>query len=477
MNLDEKLAQAINNSNQNHILDYWNDLNEDQQQAFFDQLSAIDYTQVDHLINTWVLNEHSGEHFDSITPANVLPPIIDTWQSESAQKAKIAGEEALRAGRVGLVLVAGGQGTRLGYNGPKGAFPIGPISGRSLFAFHAEKIHGIQRRYGCELPWYIMVGESNEVATKEFFAEQNYFGLNPDNVTFFKQRMMPCVDAQGKYILNGKGSLAMNPNGHGGCIPALVENGILDDARKRGIDTFSYFQVDNWATRLADPYFIGYHILNNSEMSSKVNRKEGLRDPAGVFCTCDGKLRVIEYTELDIFPQLLEVDSEGNMLHFASNAAIHVISTDFIQAVYDKYNQFPWHCSHKKIPYIDANGELVTPEELNGYKFETFIFDALEYAQGENIVLEIPKAGETTPTKQMTGHGSVEEARNDMSRFWGAWVNAAGCTRDLTNVVVEISPQFALDEEELIERTQGYEWPAEGAIAIGPEGEFIPAAD
>ncbi len=477
MKLDEKLIQSITTAGQEHILNHWDSLDESDQQAFSTQLSAIDFNQVDRLINTWILNEHSGEYFDSITPANVLAPVVDTWESDSAQAAKQAGEDALRAGRVGLVLVAGGQGTRLGYHGPKGAFPIGPVSGRSLFAFHAEKIHGIQRRYGCVLPWYIMVGESNEVATKEFFAEQNFFGLNPDDVVFFKQRMMPCVDEQGKYILNSPSSLAMNPNGHGGCIPALIENGIMDDARKRGIDTFSYFQVDNWATRLADPYFIGYHILKNCELSSKVNRKESLRDPAGVFCTCDGKLRVIEYTELDIFPQLLDVDADGNMVHFASNAAIHVISLDFIQAVYDKYEQFPWHCSHKKIPYINEKGDLITPDGLNGYKFETFIFDALEYAEGENIVLEIPKAGETTPTKQMTGHGSVEEARNDMSRFWGAWVNAAGCTRDLTNVVVEISPQFALDEEELVERTQGYEWPAEGPIAIGPEGEFIPTAD
>lgn len=473
MKFKEALRKTLIDNQQDHVLAFWDELNENQQQHLNAQLESIDFPLVNRLIDSWILHEHTGEHFDLISPATVLPPTNDTCETDKAKQALALGEEALRAGRVGLILVAGGQGTRLGYHGPKGTFPIAPVSGRSLFAFHAEKIHGIQRRYDCTLPWYIMVGESNEAATKEFFAEHAYFDLNPDNIVFFKQRMMPCVDKQGKFILNQKSSLAMNPNGHGGCIPALVENGILDDARQRGIDTFSYFQVDNWVARLADPYFIGYHIQNQGEISSKVNRKEDLRDPAGVFCIGNGKLRVIEYTELDIFPELLRLDDEGNIIYFPSNAAIHLISLDFVQRVYDHYENFPWHCSHKKIPYIDAEGTLVKPDELNGFKFETFIFDSLEYAKKENIALEISRVGEMTPTKQMTGKGSVEEARIDMSAYWGKWITAAGCTRDLTNVVVEISPQFALDEKEFIERTKGYTWPEEGPIALDQKGAFI----
>lgn len=471
LSLTDDLKERIERYGQGHVLAHWDTLDEGERARLLGQIESIDFELLGGLVNDWVLGSSSGQNFESITAAQVLPPILDGGAGND--EAFAAGEDALRAGRVGLVLVAGGQGTRLGYDGPKGAYPIGPISGRSLFAFHAEKIHGIQRRYGCVLPWYIMVGETNEAATKAFFEEQDYFGLNRDDISFFKQRMMPCVDEAGKFILSSKGSLAMNPNGHGGCIPALVENGILDDARGRGIDTFSYFQVDNWATRLGDPHFIGYHLLNDGEISSKANRKENLRDAAGVFCVRDGVLRVIEYTELDIYPALLEVDGDGEMIHFASNAAIHVLSVEFVQRVYDRYSEFPWHCSHKKIPFLNEAGELVEPEELNGYKFETFVFDSLEFAERENVVLEIPKLGETTPTKQMSGPGSVEESRANMSEYWGGWLKEAGCTRDLTGVTVEISPAFALDDEEFVERARGFDWPVEGDIGIGPDGAFV----
>ena len=467
----EEIRHQLESEGQDHVIRFWDSLNEEERNHLSDQIGAIDFSLIGTLIDNWILNASAGQHFQKIEPAIVQPPT--TVPRAGLDDAEVAGEEALRSGRVGLVLVAGGQGTRLGYAGPKGAFPIGPVSGRSLFAFHAEKIHGVQRRYGCVLPWYIMVGETNEVATKEFFEEHDYFGLDRANVTFFKQRMMPCVDEQGKFILSDKGSLAMNPNGHGGCIPALVENGILDDARARGIDTFSYFQVDNWATGLADPHFIGFHLLNDGEMSSKAHRKEEAREAAGVFCRCDGQLRVIEYTEYDIYPQLLDLDAEGEIIYYASNSAIHVLSVDFVQKVYDKYADFPWHCSHKKIPFVDDLGETIEPETPNGYKFETFVFDALEFAERDNVVLEIPKLGESTPTKQMTGSGSVEESRNAMSLYWGQWVTAAGCKRDLTGVTVEISPQFALDEDEFIARASKFDWPSDGPIAIGPDGEFI----
>ena len=317
-----------------------------------------------------------------------------------------------------------------------------------------------------------MVSQSNAEATKEFFESQHYFGLLPENVLFFKQDLMPCIDSKGKLILESPSQVAMNPNGHGGCIPALAKNGILDDARHRGIDTLSYFQVDNWAVKVADPLFIGHHLSNNSEFSSKAHRKSTARESSGVFCRCDGKARVIEYTEFDIYPQLLECGDDGKPLHYAANAAIHVLSIDFIEKVADNFADFPWHCSHKKIQCIDAKGARVEPLEANGYKFETFIFDALGFCENNPVILEIDRLGEFTPTKQMEGPGGVDEARRSMARYWGAWLEAAGCP-SVANREIEISPQFALTEQEFIEKTHNYNWPDYGSIAIGPEGEMI----
>ncbi|MCH7960565.1 MAG: UTP--glucose-1-phosphate uridylyltransferase, partial [Candidatus Hydrogenedentes bacterium] len=419
----EEAQSRTEQHSQSHVLAHWERLSPAQRENLAQQVLNIDFSLLNRLVDRWITNPQPPENFDSIAPAPVLPrATADSSRTETFE----AGEEALRSGRIGLVLVAGGQGTRLGYSGPKGAYPIGPISGRSLFAYHAEKIHNLQTRYDCTLPWFIMVGESNEDATKTFFREHGYFGLREEDVFFFKQRMVPSVDAEGKLLLEDRDRIAMNPNGHGGCIPALVESGLLAEARGRGIDTLSYFQVDNWAVKVADPYFIGHHVLGNSEMSSKVHRKSAPRESFGVFCLCDGVLRVIEYTELDRYPQLLETDGNGKLLHFAGNTAIHVFDLGFIERLGGNFQSFPWHCSYKKVPYLDENGTLVKPESENGHKFETFVFDALRYVSRPPVVLEILREGEYTPIKQFSGANSVEAARESMNAHWAGWIEAAG---------------------------------------------------
>ena len=454
---------------QGHVLRFWDELNSEQREHLLAQVATIQFPLIDRLRKTWIESKPEEEHFSRIEPVPVIPP--PSRDTPSDNEAWDVGEEALRSGKIGLVLVAGGQGTRLGYAGPKGAFPIGPVSGRSLFSFHAEKIHNLQNRYGCELPWYVMVGDSNEEATKAFFAEHEYFGLKPGNVTFFKQRMMPCVSDEGQFFLEEKHRLAMNPNGHGGSIPAMVENGIVADAKKRGIESLSYFQVDNWAVKVADPFFIGHHRLHNSEMSSKINRKVEPRESVGVFCLCDGEYRVIEYTELDIYPQLLDRDEEGGVRFFAGNAAIHMINVDFIERVFNKFDEFPWHCSHKKIPYVDASGVAVQPPAPNGYKFETFVFDALRYAKTQPIAVEIGGLGEYTPIKQLEGSNSVEDARNKMTAYWSEWLVAAGAVPPGgPDATIEISPQYAFSKEEFVERFAEEALPHGQKIAINPDG-------
>lgn len=462
------MRKKLETYGQEHVLRYWDELTPAEREDLSGQIAAIDFDIVARLTQKWVLGAPEEMHAAVIEAVSVLP-IADAARSH-AKEACEKGEEALRDGRVGLVLVAGGQGTRLGFDGPKGTFPIGPLTGRTLFEYHADKILNARNRYGCTLPWYIMVGKTNEEATVSFFREHDFFGLGEEHVAFFKQAMMPCVGEDGKFLLDTKGALAMNPNGHGGCIPALVENGIVRDARERGIDTLSYFQVDNWGVKVADPFFIGYHLLGGAEMSSKIKRKTDPRESSGVFCRHDGTVGVIEYTEFDLYPQLLETDAAGLPIHFAANAAIHVLSIDFIERVYKAYDRFPWHCSHKKIAYIDEQGVRIEPESPNGYKFETFVFDALEYAEHEPVLLEIDLLEEFAPTKQMTGSASVEEARASRTRYWRGWLEAAGCTRPLDGVQIEISPAFAFSKDEFVGKARGLAWPESGGIVIEADG-------
>lgn len=464
--------ERLEGAGQGHVLRHWESLNTHERAALLQQVADIDFALINRLVRQWVLATPEPERFRRIEPA----PVISRFDSQRADHRAYwaAGEDALRKGRVGLVLVAGGQGTRLGYPGPKGCFPIGPVTGKSLFAYHADKIHNLQRRYGCSLPWYIMVGESNERETVHFFEKQDYFGLKKSNVYFFKQAMMPCVDDRGKLMLEAPGRLATNPNGHGGSLPAMVECGVTRDARERGIDTLSYFQVDNWAAKVADPFFIGCHVARGGRMSSKAHRKHEPRESVGVFCVCDGELRVIEYTELDLYPQLLETDEEGDLVHYPGNAAIHVLDVGFVERVAEQFDEFPWHCSHKKIPYCNETGERVQPSAPNGYKFETFVFDALRYTGHGPIVLEIPRAGEYTPIKQLKGPNSVEEARASMNSLWREWLKAAGCPAAGDGaVVIEISPRFALTREEFLAKSTGLRWPSRGPIVIDDEGRLV----
>ncbi|MFP4192520.1 MAG: UTP--glucose-1-phosphate uridylyltransferase [Candidatus Hydrogenedentota bacterium] len=460
---------------QEHILQFWDHLREPEQEALLRDIEEVDLDLLTQLVKELVLKEPAPEYFDRIEPVDVIPP--PEPGRPDADAAFEAGEDALRAGRVAALVVAGGQGTRLGCSGPKGAYPIGPITGKSLFEYHAGKLLNIQDHYGCTVPWYIMVSEANNAETRRFFETHDYFGLDPAQVVFFQQAMVPCVDEAGFMLLDNRHRLARNPNGHGGVIPAMVENGICAGAKERGIDVLSYFQVDNWALNVIDPHFIGYHLLGGAEMSSKAHRKRIVREKVGIHCMCDGEYRVIEYSELDRFPQLLETDDEGNPIHFAGNPAIHALSVDFVERVYRNYNEFPWHKAHKKIACVNKGGERVVPETPNGYKFETFVFDALRFIRHDPIVVEIHRKNEYTPIKELTGAGSVEEARRLRTEWWAEWLEAAGYSvpRDENGCVlhpIEISPRFAMTKDEFLRKAESFSWPVDGPLAIGPEGEI-----
>ena len=455
---------------QGHVFQFWEYLTDDEKKRFIEQLEKIDLDLVNELVKEFILQPKPRRFEGELEPVEVIPVPQTEEERTKAEAAKKIGEETLRNGKVGLILVAGGQGTRLGFPGPKGMFPVTPVKKKSLFQWHAEKIRAIQKRYKTELPWYIMTSEANDPQTREFFKENNYFGLDPSQIFFFVQGMLPAVDKSGRIILDEKWHIFTSPNGHGGTLWALYESGALEDMRKKNLDQLFYFQVDNVLVKIADPIFLGYHILHNAEMSSKVVPKRHPYEKLGVIGIHNEKLSVIEYSDLSE-EDMLARNPDGSLKYNAGSIAIHVFRRDFLEAETERGFKLPYHMAHKKIPYLDENGNRIESEKPNGYKFETFIFDAL-HDTTSSIVMETKREEDFSPVKNRAGEDSPETARRDLTDMFGRWLEKAGVKipRDKFNHVIgsiEISPLFALDEEELIRKINPEEIVFDGELYLG----------
>ncbi len=464
------LKRKFEEAGQGHVFRFWDELDEKARQQFLEQLKKIDLNLVTRLVHDFVRNPQKAKFQGKLEPAEVIPIPQTPEQQREAEKAQQMGEAVLRAGKVGLILVAGGQGSRLGFSGPKGAFPITPIKNKSLFQWHAEKIRAIENRYGVTLPWYIMTSESNNAPTQSFFKENRYFGLQPGQIFFFVQDMLPAVDAEGKIILDRKDHVFTSPNGHGGTLLALRKSGALDDMKKRGIEQLFYFQVDNVLVKIADPIFIGYHVQAKAEMSSKVIPKKHPFEKLGVIGILDGKLSVVEYSDLSE-EDAVATNPDGSLMYNAGSIAIHMFRRDFLEAETEKGTRLPYHMAHKRIPFLGENGQRVEPEEPNGFKFETFIFDALRDTTA-SVVMEVRREEEFSPVKNRTGDDSPETARRDLTDLFGRWLEKAGVAipRDAEGHVIgriEISPLFALDEAELVQRIDPKKISFQGELYLG----------
>jgi UDP-N-acetylglucosamine/UDP-N-acetylgalactosamine diphosphorylase len=335
------------------------------------------------------------------------------------------------------MVVAGGQATRLGYPGPKGAFPLGPVTERSLFEIHAQKLRRLRARSGRDVPWYVMTSQATDAATRRFFADHDHFGLPERDVFFLVQRMVPSFDFEGKLILEAKDRIFENPDGHGGSLTALRESGALDDMRARGIDTLFYFQVDNPLVRIADPVFLGLHTERGAEMSCKVVRKQTPEDKMGVVALVDGEVGVVEYTEIDDAHRTAR-DEQGDLLFWTGSIAVHVFDRAFIERVVrDAETSLPFHASAKKIPCVDASGETVTPGEPNGHKLERFVFDALA-ATDRVLVMETERLEEYSPVKNAEGTESPVTSRDELSARYRSWLESAGVDVPADATAIEI---------------------------------------
>lgn len=445
------LKDAFARAGQGHVFQFWNELTPAQQAELAEQAGEIDLAEVARL-NATLVQAKGGAALDlaGLAPAPYTPLPENGGDAAAWRKARAAGEDALRAGRVAAFVVAGGQGTRLGYDGPKGTFKVTPVLQKSLFQVFAEKIRAAGARYGKPLHWFIMTSHQNHAATEAYFVEHKFFGLDRARVHFFRQGRMPAVGFDGKILLETKGTLAMSPDGHGGSLRALERSGALALMRREGIDLLSYFQVDNPLVRVIDPAFLGFHLLSGSEMSSKMIPKAYPEEKLGHFCVQGGRSVVIEYSDLPMTLQR-EVDPATGRLRFiAGSIAIHVLNRTFVEKMAQGTGSMPFHRADKKIPCVDATGAVVKPEKANGVKFEMFVFDALPFATNA-LVLETRRADDFSPVKNAEGVDSPKSCREDQLRQFARWVLAHGGalaadSTGLPAVNFEVAPSFGDDE-------------------------------
>ncbi len=453
INIFENTLQILKKYNQEQILAFWDELNPEQQIKLINQIKLLDFSKIEGWIENFVLKTPS-----SLIDTNFEP--VSYYKSEpesSKQKKKYAkaielGKKLISQGKVAAFVVAGGQGTRLGFDGPKGNFPISPVKKKTLFQIFAENIAATESKYNTSCPWYIMTSPLNHQETVEIFHSNNHYGLKKDNIFIFQQGTLPNFNMDGKILLAEKDELACSPDGHGGCIRALYKSGALDSMKNRGIEYISYWQVDNPLINIFDPLFIGLHVLDNAEMSSKALKKTGPQEKIGNFCLVDGKVNIIEYSDL---PDKLALKrNPDNSLAFElGSIAIHIINRSFLEKFASKSVSLPLHRAVKNIHHLDKNGQII---ESKGVKLESFIFDAIPLASN-SIVFEIIRSEEFAPVKNATGVDSAESTHQMMIDRAASWLEYAGIKvprkpDGSVDCNIEIAPSFAMDKEDLKEK-------------------------
>jgi UDP-N-acetylglucosamine/UDP-N-acetylgalactosamine diphosphorylase len=374
---------------QEHLIAFWDELNDAQRRRLGAQIEGIDFPLIDALYRGAVDQPDWAELSRRAEPPEALR-LADRRRSGAAawgatpEQARARGVEALRDGRIGVLLTAGGQGSRLGFDKPKSLYPIGPLSGATLLQIHCEKVRAAARRYGRPVRLYLMTSPVTHDDTVEFVHHERRFGLLEEELVVFCQGTMPAVDAHtGKLLLEAKDSLFLSPDGHGGAVAALAASGAIDHMREHGVEHLFYLQVDNPLAPICDPEFIGHHLLAESELTSLAVAKSSPQDKLGNFATIDGRLHVIEYSD---FPEDVAAlrDQAGELVFWAGSVAIHMFHRAFLERSLQLKDRLPFHVARKKAEHIDDRGRPVAPAQPNALKFERFIFDLSRMPAGRS---------------------------------------------------------------------------------------------
>lgn len=448
----EKMRIELRKFNQSHVLQFWDELTEEQKTILCCEIKEVNVAEVCSYFQKAVqtLNEDQSKLDDRMEP--IPPELYGGVVRSSPEELKSYEDEGLQQiseGKVGVLLMAGGQGTRLGVSYPKGMYDVGLPSHKPLFQLQAERIRRLEDlaydKTGkrSNITWYIMTSEATMGATEEFFKEHNFFGLHKNNIVMFEQGLLPCFTFDGRIIMDEKWKIARAPDGNGGIYRALRDTNILDDMKNRGIKYLHAHAVDNILVKVADPVFIGYCVKRNAECGAKVVDKASPQEAVGVICKVDGQYQVVEYSEITS-KTAEKCNSDGKLTFSAGNICNHFFTTEFLRKIADKVeSNLQLHVAEKKIPYVDPSGQRHKPDRPNGIKMEKFVFDVFQYAD-QFVIWEVKREEEFSPLKNAdtAEKENPTTCRNDIFSLHRCYIQNAGGSVETngTPIICEISP-------------------------------------
>ncbi|KAE8448553.1 hypothetical protein EG329_009434 [Mollisiaceae sp. DMI_Dod_QoI] len=463
----QELKEKYEKAGQEQVFAFYDELSVPEKASLYEQLSSFDPEHINKITDR-ALNPPKTQDADKETgleplPASATASILDS-NPKDIEKWYQSGLDLIAENKVGVVLMAGGQGTRLGSSAPKGCFDIGLPSKKSLFQIQAERIRKVellaQKKAGGDktvvVPWYVMTSGPTRGPTEQYFQENNYFGLQKENVMIFEQGVLPCISNDGKILLETKGKVAVAPDGNGGIYQALVTSNVMEDMRKRGIQHIHAYCVDNCLVKVADPVFIGFAASKDVDIATKVVRKRNATESVGLILLKNNKPDVVEYSEIDKETAEAKDPKQPDVLKFrAANIVNHYYSFRFLESIPEWAHKLPHHVARKKIPYVDTDkGTTVKPEKPNGIKLEQFVFDCFPMLELKQFAcMEVKREDEFSPLKNAkgTGEDDPDTSKRDIMHQGERWVKAAGAIvvseDDATGV--EVSPLISYGGEGL----------------------------
>ncbi|XP_060537134.1 UDP-N-acetylhexosamine pyrophosphorylase-like protein 1 [Cylas formicarius] len=454
----DAVKELLEKTQQTQLLRFWDQLGDEERSSFLAQLSTINLKNVNELFGKArdTLRENVVKLDSRMKP--VPQELFGAEQKTDDEELDLfrgAGLEEISKGSVAVLLLAGGEGTRLGVSYPKGMYSVDLPSGKTLFQMQAERIRRIltlaKERTGKKgrVCWYIMTSGRTNRITRKYLEANDYFGLDENDVVLFQQGLLPCFDFEGKILLAERNSVALAPDGNGGIYRALDDNRILEDMERRGIKYVHIHSVDNILVKVADPVFIGYCIKKQADCGAKVVSKNGPNEAVGVVCKVDDRFQVVEYSEITEETAKLR-DSAGNLTFRAGNICNHFFTTEFLRRIVKQYEpELKLHVAKKKIPYVDESGDTIVPSAPNGIKIEKFVFDVFQFTN-KFVIWEVPRFTEFSPLKNIdsVGKDCPSTARRDLLHLHKYYVEKAGGSVG-EDVEVEISPLLSYAGENL----------------------------